>query len=50
MLSIYIIKIQYKAQFEIPTQIMVFIFHIKFEKYNICNYLYDGTYKILLII
>ena len=50
MLSIYIIKIQYKAQFEIPTQIIVFIFPIKFYKYNIYNYLYDGTYKILLII
>ena len=29
---------------------MIFIFYIKFQKYNIYDYLYDGTYKILLII
>ena len=28
---------------------MVFISHIKFKKYNIYDYLYDDTYKILLI-
>ena len=57
MFSIYIKKYnatpnfiyQLKLWFYISHQFFLSSFHIKFKKYNICDYFYDGMYKILLI-